>query len=341
MRRVVRPLLLAALLAVSSAAAHAQGQVVVYCSVIQEWCNLMTQEFTRSTGIRVVLTQRGSGETITQLRAESSNPRADVWWGGTGDPHLAAAEANITEVYRSPTLPQLHDWAVRQAELSGHRSVGIYAGALGFMINTQALARQRLPDPRCWSDLIRPEFRGEIQISNPASSGTAYTALATLIQVMGEDPAFEYLKRLHVNVNQYTRAGPAPARNTARGETVIGIGFLHDGVAEAIDGAPVRIVAPCEGTGYEVGSMSIVRGAPNMENARRFYEFALTPAAQALGARAKSYQHPSNRAAPSPPNAPDFAQMRLINYDFARFGTSAERARVIQRWEREVNSLPR
>jgi len=330
-----------AVLGLAPAPARAQGEVVVYCSVLVDWCNLMSQEFTRSTGVRVVMTQKGSGESYAQIRAEAANPRGDVWWGGTGDPHLQVAEAGLTEEYRSPALAQLHEWAQRQAQQSGYRTVGIYAGALGFTYNTDALARGRMPEPRCWRDLLQPAFRGEVQMSNPPSSGTAYTALATLVQLWGEDEAFVYLRQLHRQVNQYTRSGPAPARNAARGETTVGIMFLHDAVAEAVEGAPLRVVAPCEGTGYEIGSMSIIRGGPNPANARRWYEFALTPAAQALGARAKSYQMPSHREAPVPDQAPRLADIRLIDYDFARYGTTAERTRLIQRWEREIGSQPR
>ena len=81
--------------------------------------------------------------------------------------------------------------------------------------------------PKCWKDLTKPEYKGEIQIADPQSSGTAYTAPATL-RSCGEDQAFDYLKQLNANVSQYTKSGIAPARNAARGETAIGIGFLHD-----------------------------------------------------------------------------------------------------------------
>ena len=143
-----------AILGLAPAPARAQGEVVVYCSVLVDWCNLMSQEFTRSTGVRVVMTQKGSGESYAQIRAEAANPRGDVWWGGTGDPHLQVAEAGLTEEYRSPALAQLHEWAQRQAQQSGYRTVGIYAGALGFTYNTDALARGRMPEPRCWLSLI-------------------------------------------------------------------------------------------------------------------------------------------------------------------------------------------
>ena len=91
------------------------GQVIVYCTVQEEWCRPMMAAFERETGIRVAMTRKSSGEFYAQIRAEASNPRGDVWWGGTGDPHVQAARENLTLEYRSPRLTELHDWAVRQA----------------------------------------------------------------------------------------------------------------------------------------------------------------------------------------------------------------------------------
>jgi iron(III) transport system substrate-binding protein len=341
MRLVAAGALALAISCVAAQPARAQSQLTVYCSVLADWCQLMAVEFEKKTGIRTNISQKGSGETLAQLRAESANPRGDVWWGGTGDPHLQAAELGLTEAYRSPSLEALLPWARRQAEQSQYRTVGIYAGALGIAFNAELLARKRLPEPRCWKDLLEPALRDEVQMSNPASSGTAYTAVATFVQLFGEEGGFDYLRRLHRNVSQYTRSGPAPARNTARGETLFGIMFLHDAVAEAIEGFPVKVVSPCEGTGYEIGSMSIVKGARNMEAAKRWYEFALTPEAQGLAARAKSYQTPSHPGAVVPPQAPKLSEMKLIDYDFAKYGSSAERRRLIERWEKDVNAQPK
>src|SRR6185436_21193650 len=146
---------------------------------------------------------------------------------------------------------------------------------------------------------------------------------------------------LHHNVNQYTRSGPAPSRNAARGETTIGVMFLHDAVAEAIDGFPLKVVAPCEGTGYEVGSMSIIRGAKNLDNAKKWYDWALSPEAQGIGASAKAYQVPSNKSAKIPPEAPDLSQIKLIDYDFATYGSSETRTRLLKRWDDEVRDAPK
>jgi len=341
-----RALILAALLAVLAATllpaiTSAQGHLVVYCSPQEEWCRLMVQAFEKATGVKVAMTRKSSGETYAQIKAEAGNPKGDIWWGGTGDPHLQAAEEGLTVEYKSPRLVDLNEWAVHQAEQSRYRTVGIYAGALGFGYNVPLLQKKGLPEPKCWKDLLDPRLKDEVQVADPNSSGTSYTMLATMVQLMGEEAGFDYLRKLHRNVNQYTKSGAAPAKAVALGETLLGITFMHDMVTVATDGAPVKVVAPCEGTGYEIGSMSIIKGARNLENAKRWYDWALTPEAQALAAQARSYQLPSNRLGQAPPQSPKFTTIKLITYDFAKYGSSAERSRLLQRWDREVKALPK
>jgi iron(III) transport system substrate-binding protein len=333
--------LLAAAAALMPGTASAAGDLVVYCTVQEEWCRAMVNAFQRETGIAVAMTRRSSGETYAQVKAEASNPRGDIWWGGTGDPHLQAAEEGLTVDYRSPNLDQLHPWAVRQWEQSKARTVGVYAGALGYGFNTEQMKKQGGAEPSCWADLLDPRFKDEVQVADPNSSGTSYTLLATMLQLMGEEKGFDYLKKLHRNINQYTKSGAAPAKATSLGETLIGITFQHDMVTFIVDGAPIKVVAPCEGTGYEVGSMSLIKGARNLDNAKKWYDWALTPPAQALGADAKAYQVPSNKTAKPPPQAPDFSKIKFIDYDFAKYGSSAERTRLLAKWDSEVKNLPR
>ncbi len=337
-----RGIIAAALLVAGFGPVRAQGTLNLYCSVQVEWCQAVATNFQRDTGIRVNMTQRGSGETLAAIRAEAQNPRGDVWFGGTGDPHLAAAEENLTQAYESANNAGLHPWALLQWRQSNGRAIGVYAGAIGFGFNTELLARRAIAAPACWADLLEPRFRGEIQVANPNSSGTAYVIIATLVQLMGEEPAFAYLRRLHPNVNAYARSGTGPIKAVARGETGVSLSFVHDAVTERNAGFPVAWATPCEGTGYEIGSMSILRGARNIGQARRFYDWALTAPAQRLGFEAGGQlQTPSNREAPLPPGAPDLNAIRLIEYDFARYGRAAERRRLIERWDREVGSLPR
>jgi len=327
--------------ALGATAVGAQGQVNILCSVPAPWCEAIVAQFQKDTGIKVGMAQRAAGEAMAQIAAEKANPKYDVWYAGSGDPHLQAAELGLTEEYKSPLLPQLYDWAVKQAEQSNYRTVGLFVGALGFGYNTELLAKKKLAEPRCWADLAKPEYRDEVQIANPNASGTAYMTIATFVQVFGEDRAFELLKNMHRNTNNYPRTGAGAIRAVGRGETTIGVTFLDDGMVDIASGFPVKLVAPCEGTGFQVGSMSIVKGAKNLDNAKRFYDWALTPAGQKLVADTKNFQTMSNRATPVPAGGIRMSDIKLINYDFGKFGAATERKRLLEKWDREVYALPR
>lgn len=329
---------LSLLLAMGLPAQAQDSEVNIICSAQADWCNLMQTTFGKTRGIKVNMTIKGSGEGLAQLAAERANPKTDLWFGGTGDPHLLAAEQNLTLEYKSPALPQLQGWAQKQAEQSGFKTVGVYSGPLGFGYNTELLAKKKLPIPKVWADLLKPEYKGEIQVADPRASGTAYTMIATLVQLMGEDKAFEYLLALHKNVSTYPRSGVGPIKAVARGESAVSISFVHDVSGEKAQGFPVEAITPSDGTGAEIGSMSIVKGARNLENAKKFYEWALTPAAQQFGAAVKQFQLPSNKTTPLDARIPDFKKIRLIDYDYAKYGQSAIRRQLILNWERKVFS---
>mgnify|MGYP002144954723 CR=1 FL=1 len=137
-----KTILLAATLAASIGAA-AQGQVNIICSVQADWCNMMATVYSRTTGTKVNMSMKGSGEALAQLIAEKDNPKTDIWFGGTGDPHLQAAEQGLTLEYKSPQLAQLYPWAQKQAADSKYRTVGVYLGPLGFGYNKELLAKRK------------------------------------------------------------------------------------------------------------------------------------------------------------------------------------------------------
>ncbi len=320
--------------------AYAAEKLTYYCSAQEDWCQLMADGFEEATGIDVRMTRKSSGETLAQLKAEASNPKGDIWWGGTGDPHLQAAEEGLGEAYESPMRGEQNDWAIRQAEAAGNQTIGIYSGALGYGYNEDVLKANNLPVPECWADLLKPEYKGHVQMANPNSSGTAYTTLATIVQLFGEDEGFEFMKGLHKNINQYTKSGSAPIKAAARGENTIGIVFLHDAVAQAASGFPIKSVAPCEGTGYEIGGMTIIKGGRNPESAQKFYDWALSAETQSRALEVNAFQVMSNKNAQSSPLAPDLESIKLIDYDFAKYGSADERKRLLKKWDDEVSVLP-
>jgi iron(III) transport system substrate-binding protein len=326
----------AGLAAPARAQAPDRGQVHAICSTDASWCTAAAAEFTRTTGVRVLQTHKPTGEALAQIKAEAANPKTDLWWGGTGDPFLQAAEERLLEAYRPAYINDLHAWSVRQYATSGNMVGGFYTSAIGFGYNDELLRKKKLPVPKCWADLLSPVYKGEIETSNPASSGTAYTILAGLVQLMGEEEAFDYLRKLHPNVTQYTRSGQAQAKSVARGEATIGVSFMFGFDYERSAGFPVKTVAPCEGTGYEVGGIALIKGARHKDSALRYYDFLMSPAGQAVGGRAGSLQYPANKGTKLDARIPSMDGVKLIKYDFAKYGASRERRRLLERFDREV-----
>ena len=323
-------------LTASMAATTAMADTLeVVCSNEQAWCDLMAQNFERDTGIDVAMVRKSTGEVLAQVRAEAGNPKVDVWWGGTGDPHLIAAEEGLTVPSEVDVSGQL-GWAQNMAAMSDGKAVGVHVGLLGISYNPEVLADKGLEAPACWRDLADPSYEGEVQVANPQSSGTAYTQLATLVQLFGEDEAFKLLADIGKNVNQYTKSGSAPSKAVARGETGIAIGFMHDMVNLKKQGFPLEIAAPCEGTGYELGAVSIIKGTPHFDAAKKWVEYVITADAQSAGLDVGVYNIPSNPDAAIDPDAPDMAAVKLIDYDFTTYASTETRQHLLSRWEDEI-----
>jgi len=335
--------LVAALLALASplvaAPARADGSLNLYCSSPNTaWCQGMAVGFEKATGVKVAVVQKATGEMLAQVKAEKANPKGDVWWAGPADSYLQAAEEGLLEPHQSANLAELHDWARRISAISKNEVFGVYGGILALGYNTELQEKRKLPVPRCWKDLLDPKLKGEVMLGNPGTSGTAYLMLATLVQVMGEDQAFAYMKALNANVASYARSGIGPMTSVKRGEIYVGSSVLHGVINEIVAGFPVKPILPCEGVGYEVGSMAIIKGARNLDNARKFVDWALTVDAQKIGLEVKEYAIPTNKGVPLPPQVPNLTDVKVIDYDFAKYGSSDVRKRLLDRWEREINA---
>ncbi|MCK3658807.1 hypothetical protein A4G18_08810 [Pasteurellaceae bacterium Pebbles2] len=319
----------------SSSLAKAEGRLVVYCSAQNSVCEKAVQSFEKKYDVKTSFIRNSSGSTLAKMEAEKNNPQADVWYGGPFDTHLQAIELGLLAPYKSPKIAEV----IPQFQKLGNGSSSIvYMGVLGFGVNTERLKKLGIQEvPKCWKDLSDPRLKGEIQIADPQSSGTAYTAISTFVQLWGEEKAFEYLKELHQNISQYPKAGTAPSRNTARGETAIGIGFLQNYSFEKANGAPVEMVVPCEGTGYELGGISVINKARNLENAKLFVDWVMSKEAQELSWKeAQSHHVMTNMTAEQSPYALKPSELKLIDYDFNKFGSNSIRRGLIDKWVTEV-----
>ncbi|VEI57340.1 bacterial extracellular solute-binding, family 1 protein [Pasteurella multocida] len=315
----------------------AEGKLTVYCSVQNTTCEKIVQTFGKQHNIETKFIRNSTGATLAKLIAEQNNPQADIWYGGTIEHHFQAGDLNLLEKYRSPNqtdiMPQFKSLMDKRGDLTSI----VYMLVLGFGINTEKFKTLGIKEyPKCWSDLLDPRLKGYVQMPDPQISGTTYTAIATLIQLWGEEKAFDYLKKVNANVSEYVKSALVTT-NLSRGESAVAVGFVHSYATEKEKGAPVESILPCEGDGYSLGGMSIIKNARNLDNAKLFADWALTKEAQELVWReTKVYQIPTNIHAEASPQSVDPKKLNLIDYDFERFGSSEEGKRLTDKWVKEV-----
>jgi iron(III) transport system substrate-binding protein len=329
-------------IALAAAPAPARAQLNLYCSSPNTaWCQGMANGFEKATGTKVSVIQKATGEMFAQIRAERANPKGDVWWAGPADSYLQAADEGLLEEYRSANMIELYDWARQITKASANRVAGVYGGILALGYNTEIGDKKKLPVLKCWKDLANPVYKGELMLGNPTTSGTAYLMLATLVQVFGEDDAFKLMAEVNKNVTSYARSGIGPMTAITRGEIYAGSTVLHGVINEIVRGFPVAPVLPCEGVGYEIAGVAVIKGARNLEAAKKFYDWALTADAQRIGLDLKEYAIPTNRNVVLPPMVPKLTDVKVIDYDFSKYGASETRRRLLDRWEKEINAAPR
>lgn len=286
----------------------------VLCTPQEQWCQGMKQEFETKYGITVNYVRMSSGEALARIQAEKDNPQFDIWWGGPIDSFVAAKGEGLLEAYDSPNYGNLTDPA--KMKDVDNQWVGVYVGTLGFATNTDWLAANPgVEAPTSWDDLLKPEFTGQVMVAHPSSSGTSYTALATVLQIRGEEAGWEYLEKYDEQMAQYTKSGAAPAKFVGQGEAAVAIVFSHDIVNEIENNKlPLVLTFPEEGTGYEIGGMALIKGAKNTQAAKLWFDWALTPEAQALGPVYAAYQAPTVTGVEL--SHPELLEVNLIEYDF-------------------------
>lgn len=306
-------------------------KLTIYCGLMEDHMVKTVDEFKKETGIQAEAVRMSSGEILGRLRAEKENPKASIWFGGPADAFVQAKEDGLLENYVSDSAKDIPD---KYKDKDGAWT-GIYVGYLGFVSNQKLLKEKGVEAPESWEDLLKPEFKGQISIANPGSSGTSYTALATMIQLKGEEAGLKYMKDLNANVKSYEKSGTAPARLAGQGEVMVGVSYLHDGLKYREEGMKDLILtAPKEGTGYEIGASGIVKGGPDQEAAKKFIDFCLSKKGQEIGQTVGSLQFLTNTNAKAPEIANEIKDTKLINYDLDWAGKN--RSSLVEKWNKAI-----
>lgn len=318
--------------AAAAAPAEASTELNLLCTPQVQWCEGMKAEFEKVyPDITVNFVRLSAGEALARLRSEKDNPQFDIWWGGPIDSFVAAANDGLLEPYDSPNLANLRDQELYKA--ADNSWAGVYIGTLGFATNQNWLAdNPGAVAPTSWADLLKPEFEGQIMVAHPSSSGTSFTALCTVLQLMGEEEGWQYIQEYAGQVNQFTKSGAAPAKFVGQGEAGVGIVFSHDIVAEIEKGSPLELTFPADGTGYEIGGMALIKGAAHHDAAQKWFDWALEPATQELGPLYEAFQAPTVNGATA--SRPELLDVKLIDYDFDFCGTNKNA--IVDKFTNEV-----
>lgn len=332
MRKVLTSLL--AVFAVSGAVAQ---EVIVYSPFSDEFMQALARPFTQQTGIRVLNIVISTGESQSRLRAEAARPQADFWLSVRPAILQQAFEEGLIEAYEPAGVENV--LPAYQYEPDYITAIGTYP--LVIFYNTQAVARARVPVPTGdWDQLLDESYRGQIVMPHPATSGTAYSAIATMLQraIQGggsEDDGWAYVGALAQNVAQFTRSGRAPQTLVSQGEYPLGIGF-YDAVWQLQqEGFPVEVVIPDPVFAEPYGG-AVVAGAPNPENARRFFDYLLTLDAQNVLGQFGNY--PVVAGAALPEGGVEVPSEQVIDVDYV--WSAENRDRILQTFQDVTQAEP-
>ncbi len=327
MKRTWAVVLGLALLIVSAGMAAA-ADVVVYAALDKKTIDEIADAFKQATGLtaEIALQIEQAGTIASRVQTEASNPRADVFIGGNSSIHDGLAKGGFLAKYMSPEVAKA-SIDKRFMDPSGFWS-GWYLGALAILVNEKRfqaeLAPKGLKLPATWDDLLNPAYKGEVIAANPATTGGAVIFVATQIFRLGsEDKGFQYIASLHKNVSQYTPGANGSIPLVAQGQAIAGIAWGHDLIRQKkAENLPVAVIFPKD-DGYEIGAVSIVKGAPHAAAAQKFVDFILTPKPMEINAR-NGLRYPVRKGVTLPEGVPPFETLQFVNYDNAKVSANLD-----------------
>jgi iron(III) transport system substrate-binding protein len=322
---------IAAALSLATSTAYAQKtELLVYTALETDQLKAYTESFQKTNPtIDLKFVRDSTGVVTAKLLAEKANPQADV---------ILGVAASSMEIFKAEGMLAAYEpvgFKALTRRLSDAANpptwVGMDVFAAVVCYNTVEGQKKNIPKPETWADLAKPVYKGQITMPNPASSGTGFFDVTAWLQTMGEANGWKYMDQLHENIAQYTHSGSKPCRQSGAGEFVVGISFDFRGNDVKAKGAPVELVWPKEGLGWDLEAVAIMKNTKKMDAAKKLVDWVATK--EANTAFAKNFSivaHPEVK--PALPHVPADLDKRLIKNDFAY--SAKNREKILAEWQK-------
>ena len=324
-----RIILVALAVLLAAAPAAAKDTVVIYTAIepeqITEYMKAVNRALPR---LDVKMLRLSTGDISARFMAEKDNMQADVIWGVGATNMMVFQNAGLLEPYAPRGLERVQALFRDKATPPSWVGIDIYMSA--FCFNTEVARRKNLPRPESWADLTKPVYKGEVVMPNPASSGTGYLSVASVLQRLGEADGWKYLDALDRNIAEYTKSGSKPCKDAAAGERAVGVSFEYVAAKMKKDGAPVDMVLPREGSGYEMEANALTRRGRANAAAKQFLDWAISDEAMAL--YAKYFAAVGVAGFPVPEGLPKDVSKVVFPNDFD--WSAKNRDRILAEWQK-------
>ncbi len=325
-------------LAAGSALAQQKTQLLVYTALETDQLKAYQEAFNKvHPDIEIKWVRDSTGVVIAKLLAEKANPQADVIWGVAASGLALFEQQGMLQPYAPLNLDAIMPQYRDKKNPPAWWGMDVYGATVCF--NTVEAAKRGIPKPETWKDLLKPAYKGQVVMPNPASSGTGYFDVVAWLQLWGDDNGkgggWKYMDALHENIAQYTHSGSKPCNMAAAGEYVVGISFEYRGHSNKAKGAPIDLVFPKEGLGWDLESFAIHKGTKKLDAAKKLADWASSKDAMMLyGKNFAITAQPG--VAPKLANIPADYESRLIKMNFEY--SASNRERILDEWNKRYNA---
>ena len=325
--------LYAAAFSLASVSVLADTTLTVYTALEADQLKAYQQKFEQDTpGVKLRWVRDSTGIITAKLLAEKANPQADVVMGVAASSLLVLEKEGMLHGYAPKNLASLSRQYVDNATPPSWVGMDVWGSAICF--NTVEAAKLGLKKPESWKDLLKPEYKGRIVMPNPASSGTGYFDVTAWLLLFGEKDGWSYMDKLHQNIAQYTHSGSKPCKQAAAGEFPVGISFEYRAAKLKDSGAPIEVIFPKEGLGWDVEATVIMKGSKNLDAAKKLADWSASQSANEQYEKNFAIVAMPGVAKPNPHIPADY-EKRLVKQDLR--WSAAQRERILAEWSKRYD----